>query len=302
VEPFASFESGFAVGRWVVPEAGFGWRDDLRPWMEEGDGPWLVANPGRLRRYPLLQRTALLGAFVNLAARPTQHRIKRFGSVWGHLGVPTTLVPIGAKGNVSDWTSGEPLSAWQSAAYEFSILYRLAQDILTAESAESWSRSAVRAAQERLAKAFRQFGSRIYFVPPFDPELEPHAGKMWRDVVTPVTADDELRDRLTNARPLTIARYFLAREVNQHLEDVHLAVLPFVGNRIRIVPKTLEAAIYMRLAQYVSRTGDSGIPERPCDFCGVPFFPGRANQKYCSRSHLEAASYRRKRVALGTRM
>jgi hypothetical protein len=120
-----------------------------------------------------------------------------------------------------------------------------------------------------------------------------HGSSGPRYVVWPGEADSELRERLWSASDSTVARYFVLRAVNRHLEEVHLVALPFLGGRLRLVPSTLLAAIYLRLAQELGPGSSTGLPERYCDHCMSPFLPTRRDNRYCSGACKEAARYRR---------
>jgi hypothetical protein len=301
VRTLSEFESGFAIGRWARPLEGFEWKQGLRPIgagvgeddAAGGQDPWLVARRGRAESYPLLRRAGLLESFARLAEDPNASAIMRFASRWGFLRNPIALVGKEVTGSVTDWDVGEPMSIWVAAASEFRLLYTLAQDVAIAERGGSWPAGAVTAAGERLRKAVRSTPSAIRFE--FDQSAEGGL-RGWRYLAGSAERDAELRERLDGARPSTVARFYVAREVNRHLADVQAALLPFADSRIRMVPTTLEAAVYLRLAQFMGGMGQPGLPERPCDHCGTPFAPTRPNQRYCTREHLSAASYRRRRA------
>jgi hypothetical protein len=75
---------------------------------------------------------------------------------------------------------------------------------------------------------------------------------------------------------------------------VHPAVLPLRKKlQMRLVPSSLLSAIYLRFGQGFGPTSSSGLPERPCMFCHLPFLPKRSDKKYCSGTCREAARYRR---------
>lgn len=175
-----------------------------------------------------------------------------------------------------------------NALADFRMLYGIWQDVSVMENEDAHGPTVIGSARRRL-QLLRRRDSIVL-------ELDPsHHGVMGRRyVVWPGERDAELRQRLHGLDDVEVARYFPIAEVNKQLQDVSVAVLPFAGSRMRIVPKTLLASLYLRLAQALTPTTESGLPERPCDFCGLPFFPPRSNKRYCSDPCKEAASYRRR--------
>ena len=292
--PISEFRSGYAIGRWAVPADGFHWRNDLKVWVVPGSdldppfpdpGPWLVGK-GPLRSYALLRRGNLLRAFVTAAADPRPETVLAFSDRWGHLEHPLPLVPLSGNGELQ---FGESVTQWQAAAAECLFLYRGWQDVQRLAHGDSYGPTVLSESRRRLHEAvFRRPGS-IKIV---DSESDAFPTRQWH-VVQPVEADQELADRLAKASDAQVFGFFVAREINRHLEDVHPAVLPFIGGEMRLVPAGLLAAIYLRFAQEFGPTGSSGLPEQPCLYCLLPFMPTRRDKVYCSGACREAARYRR---------
>jgi hypothetical protein len=111
--------------------------------------------------------------------------------------------------------------------------------------------------------------------------------------VGPGPDDDELRDRLVTASGLEVARFYVSQQINDHLQDVHPTVLPFRGGEVRLVPKSLVAAIYYRFAQDLRPTKAGHLPSRPCAGCGESLLPQRRNQKYHDERCRKNAWYQR---------
>lgn len=287
---YPALEAGFVAGYWVVPVAPPDWRKDLQT-VDGDQGPWLVLKEP-LRKYSVLGRSlGLQRAFFDLSMSPTEQRLLAFVRAWGPLGLPEPLVPVGSPRGGASYVLGESLHRWRDVLSEFRMLTRVSQDLAVIASPDSFRNEVVRAARSRLR--VRRLPDRVIF--DLTPDHHGLAGA--RIVVWPGDAEAELRERLGRAPDTEAVRYFLAREINKHLVDVHPAVLPFMQSRTRLVPKTLLASIYLRMAQGLGPMSGTGLPQRPCDYCNLPFLPTRRDVRHCSTSCKNSARYRRRTSA-----
>jgi hypothetical protein len=264
-----------------------------------------VMTPGPVRRYLLLKRSpGLRTSFLRLAEHPTDDAIRTFADLWGALGKEELLVPIPSPSEERTPERGESAATWRDALAEFRMLWRVWQDVslLTADAS-----GPVHLKEARGHIRVRRLPDRVLI------DLDPrhHGLSGARFIAWPGPQDEEVRERLAVApyegrgpeaeedrirrarlADVEAARYFVHKEINKHLVDVHPAVLPFADGRMRLIPSTLLSALYLRFGQALGPTGSSGLPERTCDHCGEVFLPGRTDKRYCSDRCSERARYR----------
>lgn len=304
---FADMESGVTAGLWYVPVAGFSWHDDVRPLVQDGEldydnprdpGPWLVPSGDEARGYPPLRRAGLLEAFDTASNAPDADRILRFAEVYGHLGIPETLIPVKPTGNggralVGGRTTwGESVGMWRGELLAWRDLRLLARAVYVLGHPDSSTSHQLGKARLHISQRVRwdsrggcSYHSRIEYL------------KFWSQwnerIYHPDDRDAEaVRQHLKGHDNYEAARLHLHRRVNKALEGVvNAAVLPYLDGEIRFFPASLLATLYMRFARELGGRRGS---QRECEHCGRVFEARRRDQRFCNRNCQEASAYRRR--------
>lgn len=304
--PRAEVERGVLAGLWVVPIAGFRWRDDLRPmpkslmdaeaWDGPPDdlGPWLVPDDRKGgRRYAVLKPSPLLDEFERLGGETSRDAVVRFANRFGALGEERWLreetvqqSPQGRRVyDASNTTFGESLAAWGREAKTFRDLRRTWRALATLGEPDSHGPTRLREARDLLRARIR-WGDNGFV------RYLPEAGG-WKVITDPLASDHaEVLARFRRDDPTGPAQYHVVREVNERLRGKVRPVVDPGAGTLRFWPESLLAAIYLRFAgELVGARG----PERECEHCHAVFLIKRRDQRFCGKTCREAAGYHRRR-------
>lgn len=300
-------ERGVLAGLWIVPLAGFRWRNDLRPmparlmsaedWDRPPDdlGPWLVPDDSQGgRRYPIFRPAALLDDFEGLGGEPSPAAIVRFADRFGALGVERWLREENGKRNpdggtvydTSNTSFGESLATWRQESGVFRDLRRTWRAVTTLDEADSYGPS-------RLREAGNTLRSRIQWNDKGFVHYRTESGA-WKVITDPLAPDRaEVLARFRRDDPRGPARYHIFREVNERLQGRVRPVVDADRRTLRFWPESLLAAMYLRFAgELIGARG----PERECERCHEVFLVRRRDMRFCGKNCREAASYQRRRL------
>lgn len=301
-------ERGVLAGLWLVPIAGFRWRNDLRPlptnlmsaedWDRPPDdpGPWLVPDDSRGgRRYAVLKPSPLSDEFERLGGEPSPNAVVQFANRFGALGEERWLHEVSVKGsseggtvyNTSNMTLGESLATWGREAKTFRDLRRTWTALSTLDEPDSHGPTRLREARDLLRARIR-WGANGFV------HYLPEAGG-WKVITDPLAFDHaEVLARFRRDDPMGPAQYHVVRQVNERLRGKVRPVVDPGRGTLRFWPENLLAAIYLRLAAEL--VGARG-PERECEHCHEVFLLKRRDQRFCGKNCREAGGYHRRRSA-----
>lgn len=280
------------------------------------DGPWLMA-PGftSWKPYSLVRRDRVLHReFGRVADFPSHERIKAFADQYGLLGQPFLWLGSGIRedGGFTRVSVAESIQDWRKVLGEFWLVLRTwdAVRVLSRASANSpetahaqaWlqSRFAWRPPKLKSGRYRRRHSGTVIFrlfqahpeplnaviTPDIDPcrncglTWSPHDCTATRELIVSSPKEDPVAlKQFTEGDLVGPARYWVHKWVNDLLHcRIHLNVLPFLDSRIRYMPESLFAAIYLKFA--LELAGATGRTQR-CAHCGMPFHQTRSDQRYC---------------------
>lgn len=302
-------QEGLLAAVWQRPVGGFSWRRDV---FAEGDkrqhGPWLVARePVQWERYPILRRQrVLLDEFTALGSNATERRILRFANKYGPLG-PGEMLKA-KRGHPDTVLRGESIEMWR---WHSSAVLTWRELIDRAERGEAarlspfvvWQREPlgvgirVAALDGRPTPKLAQMIHVSAAYSSMAPVIPSSAFVDYGMLISEERDPEQILPMLHAGDVIEPIRMYVTMRVNQMLSGHIERTILYPDRSIRYFPDSLQAAIYVRLQDYL--TG-SDLAESICAYPDCPridgrFTPSRRDQRYCSTECRQNAAYHRKK-------
>ncbi|MCX6006865.1 MAG: hypothetical protein NTZ34_06350 [Chloroflexi bacterium] len=250
----------------------------------DGYGPWLVNVGNIIRQYAPLSKPTLHREFASLNS---DESIIGFANSYGLLGQYAVSLFPPPQGPVE---LGESINRWKYESRDMGILLYV-WDLVKGENAGKLSQLVKWLNGVLIAYKYEYDGS----------------GKMWKALPAPasnaivpgvafsrIAGNDqhELLKHWQQGDSIEPARYYICREINEHLRgNVAPQIFPFMNNKIYLHPDSLLAAMWVMFSMEI--LGD--IKVRRCDICGYwQELHLQRNNFYCSSACRQEA-YRRRR-------